>query len=154
MRVREARHSDAAAVSELLEELGYRQDGRRATARRMEEWAEDPLSGVFVAELEAEILGVIAVHVCPFFERDGCWARIVALVVSGRVRHRGVGTRLVTAAERFGAGRGCVRLEVTSADDRHGAHQFYRRRGYIDQAGKSSRFLRELPADAPPGSPG
>jgi len=42
---------------------------------------------------------------------------------------------LVTAAELFATSRGCVRMEVTSAD---------RRRGYLDQTGTSSRFLRDL----------
>ncbi|MGW0940895.1 GNAT family N-acetyltransferase [Streptomyces sp. NPDC002666] len=87
----------------------------------------------------------MAVHVCPFFERDGSWGRIVALVVSGRARGRGVGSRLVAAAESFAVTRGCVRVEVTIGERRQDAHEFYRRCGYLDQAGKSSRFLRDLP---------
>jgi hypothetical protein len=35
-------------------------------------------------------------------------------------------------------------MEVTSADHRQAAHEFYRRRGYLDQTGRSSRFLRDL----------
>jgi hypothetical protein len=35
-------------------------------------------------------------------------------------------------------------MEVTSADHRDDAHAFYRRCGYGDQAGTSSRFLRDL----------
>jgi hypothetical protein len=56
----------------------------------------------------------------------------------------GVGGRLVAAAESFAISRGCVRMEVTSADRRHDAHEFYRRCDYLDQAGRSSRFLRDL----------
>jgi hypothetical protein len=36
-------------------------------------------------------------------------------------------------------------MEVTSSDRRVDAHKFYQGRGYVDQAGKSSRFLRDLP---------
>jgi GNAT superfamily N-acetyltransferase len=97
-----------------------------------------------VAEADRDLLGLVAVHICPFFERAGSWGRIVALVVSDQARSHGVGRRLVTAAESFAASRGCVRMEVTSADGRRDAHEFYRRRGYLDQAGRSSRFLRDL----------
>ncbi|MFJ8719630.1 GNAT family N-acetyltransferase [Streptomyces violaceus] len=145
MRIRPAHRTDASAVNELLDQLGYPQDGRAATANRIQTWAEDPSSAAYVAEAGDDLLGVIAVHVCPFFERDGSWGRIVALVVSGRARGRDVGSQLVAAVESFAATRGCVRMEVTSGDRRQDAHRFYRRCGYIDQAGKSSRFLRDLP---------
>ncbi|RII15888.1 aminoalkylphosphonic acid N-acetyltransferase [Streptomyces sp. YIM 130001] len=145
VRIRPAHRADALAVNELLEQLGYPQDGRAVTASRIRTWAEDPSGAAYVAEVGDRVLGVIAVQVCPFFERDGSWGRIVALVVCGRARGRGVGSRLVAAAESFAATRGCVRMEVTSGDRRQDAHAFYRRRGYIDQAGESSRFLRDLP---------
>ena len=89
---------------------------------------------------------LIAVHVCPFFERDGSWARIVALVVAEQARDRGVGARLLVSAESFARSRGCLRMEVTSGDRRLDAHGFYRRHGFVDQAGRSSRFLRDVPS--------
>lgn len=93
---------------------------------------------------DGEVLGLVAVHLCPFFERTGSWGRIVALVVAAQARGRGLGGQLVAAAESFAATRGCVRMEVTSADRRQAAHEFYRRRGYLDQTARSSRFLRDL----------
>lgn len=145
MRIRPAHRADAAAVNELLDQLGYPQDGRTATANRIQTWARDPSRAAFVAADGDDLLGVVAVHVCPFFEHDGSWGRIVALVVSDRARGRGVGSQLVAVAESFAATRGCLRMEVTSSDRRHDAHEFYRSRGYMDQAGKASRFLRDLP---------
>lgn len=143
MEIRPVRSADAEAVNELLEQLGYAQDGPLPTAARIRKWAGDPTSAAFVADVDGELHGVIAVHVCPFFEHNGAWARIVALVVSDRVRGRGVGSRLVTAAESFAADHGCDRMEVTSNDRRSAAHRFYERRGYVNQTGNSSRFLRE-----------
>ncbi|WP_412102751.1 GNAT family N-acetyltransferase [Plantactinospora sp. KLBMP9567] len=95
-------------------------------------------SAAYVADAQGDLHGVIAVHICPFFERDGAWGRIVALVVSDRVRGRGVGSRVVAAAEYFAASHGCLRMEVTSGDRRPDAHKFYQRRGYADQAGNRS----------------
>jgi GNAT superfamily N-acetyltransferase len=143
MQIRPARGADA--ISELLDQLGYPQDSPATTAARIQIWLDDPACAVYVADDDGEVHGVIAVQICRFFERDGAWGRITALVVSDRVRGRGVGSRLVAAAESFAADRGCVRMEVTSADRRADAHKFYQGRGYTDQAGKSSRFLRELP---------
>jgi GNAT superfamily N-acetyltransferase len=144
MQIRLANTTDAAAVNELLHQLGYPQDGTAATATRIRTWDADPSSAAYVADAGGDVLGVIAVHVCPFFERTGSWGRIVALVVADQARGQGVGGQLVAAAESFAASRGCVRMEVTSADRRHDAHEFYRRRGYVDQTGRSSRLLRDL----------
>ncbi|WP_328993448.1 GNAT family N-acetyltransferase [Kribbella sp. NBC_01245] len=144
MKIRPVRRADTSAVTELLDQLGYPQDDHAATANRIQTFADDPSSAAYVAEAGDELLGVIAVHVGPFFERDGSWGRIVALVVSDRARGRGVGSQLVAAAESFAATRGCRRMEVTSNDRRQDAHEFYQRRGYTTQAGTSSRFLRDL----------
>jgi GNAT superfamily N-acetyltransferase len=142
-QIRPARNADAPAAAGLLHQLGYLQDGAAATAARIDAWAEDPSGAVYVAQVAGDLVGIVAVHVCPYFERDGSWGRIVALVVREEMGGRGVGSRLVAAAEAFAAEHGCVRMEVTSADHRHAAHEFYRRRGYADQAGSSSRFLKD-----------
>jgi len=144
MRIRLVHTTDATAVNKLLHQLGYPQDDTAATANRIETWGDDPASAAYVADADGDILGLVAVHVSPFFERAGSWGRIVALVVSDQVRGQGVGGQLVRAAESFATNHGCVRMEVTSADRRQDAHEFYRNRGYIDQTGRSSRFLSDL----------
>jgi GNAT superfamily N-acetyltransferase len=144
LQVRPAGTADATAVAGLLHQLGYPQEDVAATASRIRTWADDPSSAAYVADADGHVLGVVAVHVCPSFERAGSWGRLVALVVSDRARGQGVGGQLVAAAQSFAASHGCVRMEVTSADRRHDAHEFYRRRGYVDQTGRSSRFLCDL----------
>jgi len=145
MRIRPVGSADVDAFNELLGQLGYPQDGRSATAARIQTWVDEPAGAAYVADANGDLLGVIAVQVCPFFEHEGAWGRITALVVADRARGRGVGSRLVAAAESFAASHGCLRMEVTSADRRTDAHRFYQRRGYTDQTGLSSRFLRDLP---------
>ena len=145
VRIRTAHPADAPVIADLLDQLGYPQGDEERTADRIQDWAEDPSSVAFVAVADGPPIGVIAVHVSPFFEQDGSWGRIVAVVVADRARRHGVGARLVAAAEAFATSRGCLRMEVTSGDRRPEAHEFYRRRGYVDQAGTSSRFVRDLP---------
>jgi GNAT superfamily N-acetyltransferase len=145
MKIRPADRADASAVNELLDQLGYPQDDEATTADRIQTWADDPGLAAYVAESDGGVLGVIAVHVAPFFQRDGSWARIVALVVSAQARRQGIATHLMSAAESFATSQGCVRIDLNSADDRHDAHAFYQHHGYANQAGTSSRFLRSLP---------
>jgi len=144
MQIRLAKPTDAAAVNELLHQLGYPQDDTAATATRIQAWRHDPASAAYVADADGDLAGLVAVHICPFFERTGAWGRIVALVVAEQARGQGVGGQLMAAAESFATGFGCVRIEVTSADGRQDAHEFYQRLGYLDQTGESSRFLRDL----------
>jgi GNAT superfamily N-acetyltransferase len=144
MRIRLAHPADAAAVNELLRQLGYPQDDTAATATRIQAWRHDPASAAYVADADGTLVGLVAVHVCPFFERTGAWGRITALVVADGARGQGVGRQLVTEAESFAARHGCLRMEVTSADHRQDAHEFYRHAGYTNQTGHSSRFLRDL----------
>ena len=90
------------------------------------------------------VSGVIAVHVCPWFEKEGCWARVIALVVADSARGRGAGRELMAAAERFARQRGCAAIEVSGRGTRTGAHAFYRRLGFEDRCATSARFYREL----------
>ncbi|MER7247536.1 GNAT family N-acetyltransferase [Kribbella sp. NPDC000426] len=145
MNIRPATPADATCVNELLDQLGYPQDGASETADRIQVWADNPALAAYVAETDGNVLGVVAVHVAPFFQRDGSWARIVALVVSTQARRQGIATKLMAAAESFATARGCVRIDLNSANHRRDAHAFYQHHGYADQTDVSTRFLRPLP---------
>lgn len=141
--VRAVGEADSATVAELLVQLGYAADPV-AVRDRVARWTADDSSAAFVWEDEGEVLGVIAVHVCPWFEKEGNWARIVALVVAETTRGRGVGRALMSAAERFARQNGCKAVELTSRNTRTDAHAFYHRLGFTDQNVRSTRFYREL----------
>ncbi len=99
---------------------------------------------MLVAETGDEVVGVLALHVCRHFARPGRFGRIVALAVRGDRRERGVGRRLVEAAESIALGLGCVDMEVTSRRTREDAAAFYAALGYEDVCGSSARFKRRL----------
>jgi GNAT superfamily N-acetyltransferase len=67
---------------------------------------------------------------------------LTALVVREPSRGQGIGHRLVAAAEEIARGRGCRRIEVTSAEHRTDAHDFYRHLGYAET---SRRFIKHIP---------
>jgi ribosomal protein S18 acetylase RimI-like enzyme len=65
--------------------------------------------------------------------RPGRLGRITSLVVAATARGRGVGKNLLTAAERHLRANGCVKLEVTSGEQRSSAHDFYAANGYKEE---------------------
>lgn len=137
--------AEAEALAELLTQLGY-PSSPDEVRQRLGSWAADPLSSVLVARDGAKPLGCVAVHARPYFERDGRWARIQALVVHATGRRRGIGRALVAAAERQALDWNCQVIEVTSSRRRADAHAFYPELGYVDQSERSGRFLKELSA--------
>ena len=137
MSVRRAEAADAAAIAALLAELGY--EAAPAHVERRLEALER--SAVLVAELDCGVAGVLTLSMVPVLHEAGDWCRITVLVVAERARRRGLARALVAEAEAIARGHGCVRIEVTSALHRDGAHEFYREMDY-DQV--SEHFLKPL----------
>lgn len=136
MSVRGAEPADAPAIAALLAELGYETPPADVERR---------LAGTaaLVAELDGEIAGVLTLSMVPVLHDPGDWCRITMLVVGEAVRLRGLARALVTEAEAIARSRGCVRIEVTSALHREGAHGFYRGMGYGQV---SEHFLKAVTA--------
>ncbi len=127
--IRPAGPDDAPTIARLSTQLGYPQselDARRALqAVRAEASGE-----VFVAtEDGGEVVGWIHVLLAPRLE-SGTYAEIGGLVVLEALRGRGIGTRLVEAAEAWAAARGAPTIRVRSNVVREDAHRFYTTRGY------------------------
>jgi GNAT superfamily N-acetyltransferase len=135
--VRRAAAADAAAIAALLAELGY-QAAPAEVERRLGALGR---SAALVADLDGATAGVLTLSMVPVLHEPGDWCRITALVVAERARRRGLARALVTEAESIARGHGCVRIEVTSALHRDGAHELYRGLGYGQV---SEHFLKPL----------
>jgi predicted N-acetyltransferase YhbS len=142
--IRLARPQDAAAIAALLTELGYPGSSAEQVRERLLRWAAAGNAAVLVAEHAGGLAGAVAVAAIPYFEHDGNWGRIVALVVAGQSRGLGIGRELVRAAEQAALGLGCVVMEVTSARSRDEAPAFYPAVGYQDSCPQNARYLKDL----------
>ena len=126
--IRAASLEDAPAIALLLGELGYPADAETVVQRlRMLEEAGDE---VIVAVSGGVTVAVVSIHVTPVLHGPAPVGRLTAVVVSERVRGRGVGRAIVEAAERMLSDRGCEFIELTSNRRRTDAHAFYERLGY------------------------
>lgn len=138
--IRDGRPADAAAIADLLAELGYPAEAARVE-RRLERIAADPGSRLFVAEVNGEIAGLGGLHMLPLVEHDELGCMLTAMVVRADHRRQGVGAELVGAVEREARSRGCSRLVLGSADRREDAHAFYESLGF-EATGR--RFVKTL----------
>ena len=139
--IRDAAAADAAALAELLGQLGY-----PTTPEAVEERLERlRLVGdrVVVAEVQGVPVGLGHLQVTPALERDRPAAKIGALVVDEAHRGRGVGRALVDALETEARARGCGLLYLTTAERRDDAHAFYQQLGLEYTGRRYGRTLSE-----------
>ena len=134
--VRRASRDDSAAVSPLLDQLGYPVTPDELAGRfdRVEDALGDA-AWVALDDVEA-IVAFAAGHLFLPFELRSPVAELTALVVDERHRRGGAGSALVAAFESWATAAGAVRFSVATAFRRQDAHVFYERLGYQQLARK------------------
>lgn len=140
--IREATLDDARAIAALITALGYPTNAGDMRSR-LEGLLGDPVYATFVAELGGEVAGVAGACTARFYEKNGLYARLVALVVSEDSHGKGVGAALVRAVERWANTKGAIEIFLNSGVQREGARRFYEKLGYRVTG---VRFSKELAA--------
>src|ERR1700731_4933120 len=142
--VRRAETADAAALADLMTQLGY---PTRASEMemRMETIGADKNYATFVAVSEGKVCGMIGTLMCYTYEHNGPSARILTLIVSEKVRGCGLGRTLIATAENDLAQRNIRRIAVNPPLERAQAHEFYEKLGYTKNG---FRLVKELPMSA------
>jgi GNAT superfamily N-acetyltransferase len=129
VRLRPATLHDAAAVAGLVTELGYPTEAGPMRGR-LERFGAHPDYRTLVAEAEGEVLGLIGLQRGWLYEYDRPFVRVMALVVSRAARRRGVGARLMAAADEFAREHDAHGVQLTTALHREEAHRFYEGLGF------------------------
>lgn len=154
--LREAGPADAEAIARLLGELGHPTPAADVP-RRLAAMRAEGGQALLADDRALGPVGLMTLSSHAALHAAGPVAYITALVTTEAVRGRGVGRALVAAAFDWARRRGCVRLSVTSAERRAGAHAFYPRCG-LPYTGR--RFSAAIEAEPPAdprrgaGSPG
>ena len=141
--IRQATPDDARQIASLVTALGYPTNASDMR-ERLEGLLADPVYTTLVAELAGEIVGVAGACLARFYERNGRYARLVALVVSEASHGKGVGASLVRAVERWANAQGAAEIFLNSGVQREGARSFYEKLGYRETG---VRFSKELHGD-------
>ena len=141
---RRAETADAAALADLMTQLGY-PTRTSEMEMRMEGIFADRNYGTFVAVSEGKVCGMIGTRISCSYEHNNPGGAILALVISENMRGRGVGQALIGAAENDFAQRNIRRVAVYSHFRRTDAHEFYEKLGYTKNG---FRLIKELPMSA------
>jgi ribosomal protein S18 acetylase RimI-like enzyme len=142
LTIRSAQIGDAAALAQLMCELGY--ETTTAEMRvRLRSVLGDARYSTIVAEIDDQVCGMIGTLTHASHEHKDCSGKIIALVVSKKQRRSGVGRALIAAAEKDFARRNVTRVTLTTRFERESAHQFYEALGY---SRTGFRFAKSLPA--------
>lgn len=100
------------------------------TAERLEMILGSNKDKVFVAEYDGKVIGYI--HACDYDVIYGSSMKnILGLAVDSHYRKLGAGKALLTAAENWAKETGSAGVRLCSGAQRKGAHEFYKRCGYI-----------------------
>lgn len=127
MIIRRATDADAPAIASLAGELGYPTEPAQMRVRLGALHPDD--DALFVAV--AGVAGIGWAHVAALrVVVSEPYAELRGLVVASALRSRGVGARLLAAAEEWTRERGLTRIRVRSNVIRERTHAFYERHGY------------------------
>jgi predicted N-acetyltransferase YhbS len=124
--LRPAMPEDASRISQLLDQLGWVVPPEGVVA----ELSASPSTEVVVAELDDDVVGVVAITTRRQFQRAGNLVTIDTLVVDEAHRSRGIGERLVDVALEAASGNNAQAVEIVSALRRVEARRFYERLGF------------------------
>ncbi len=141
MHIRKFQIEDTTQVCELLNnELG-----KQISVDELSITVSDMLKSddyaIFVAEQNNEIVGFIGVHFGLAFEIKGKVMRIIALAVKESYQHRGIGTKLLEAAEKSAIEYKASVIGVNSGLHRAVAHSFYEKNKFSK---KGYSFIKNI----------
>src|SRR5437870_1351808 len=144
LTIRPVEAKDGEALADLMTQLGY-ETRASEMQMRMESILANKHYATFVAVSKSKVCGMIGTFTCYSYEHNSPSGRILALVVSDKMRGRGVGHALIAAAEKDLAQKNISRVAVNTRFERKEAHEFYEKTGYKRNG---FRFVKELPMSA------
>lgn len=143
LQIRQASQDDAAPLAVLMTELGYpsTEDEVRERFRTID---HEPHYRAFVADYKGVVVGMAGALKSYYFEQNGSYVRLAALVTSERFRNQGVAKALVEAVQQWARQEGAtaIVLNCGNREERRAAHLFYQRLGF---EAKSTGYIKRVP---------
>jgi len=133
--IREAKPGDEPIIVELIRELA-RTIGEQSplTEGYARDYLSHPGSGVFLAEVDSQIIGLVSYSIRPNLYHAAGSGLIEELLVREAFRSHGVGRALMTELLHRLALAGCAEVSVSTTTDNEAARRFYKSLGLVDEA--------------------
>jgi ribosomal protein S18 acetylase RimI-like enzyme len=140
LRIRLATTADIAVLASLVQDYWVFESiagfDRLRVESLLRDLIADPQRGAcWLAEADGRLCGYLLAVIMFSLEHGGLMAEIDEVFVSREARSAGIGSLLISCAERDLAGRGMVRLQLQLGVDNTRARLFYERRGFRRRAG-------------------
>lgn len=139
--IREANLNDNYILSKFLDQLGFPTDSKEMVLQKIEIFSKSEFDKVWVASIEDNIIGFLAINIINPFYKPKYFGRIDSIVVDQAYQRNKIGNALIQKAEEYAKKIGCSRIFLTSGNHRPSAHAFYKKLGYISNA---TYFTKEL----------
>ena len=140
--IRQANKGDINVLTTLMNELGYNTLPEEM-AERFNNIILQPNYNTLVACYKGTVAGMIGASHHYFYEQNGSYIRIVALVTLEAFREMGIGHALLQAIEHWAKeiGATSILLNCGNREVRKKAHEFYHKRGFES---KSIGYLKKI----------
>jgi ribosomal protein S18 acetylase RimI-like enzyme len=145
LKIRDGDLSDAPELTALMCELGYETTSAEMESRLIS-MLKDPRYKTLVALNNDKTCGMVGTLSASSYLHNDLSGRIIALVVSRDLRQRGIGARLIAAAEKNFIQRGITRVTLTTRFEREEAHRFYEKVGYARTGFRFAKNLESAPS--------
>ncbi len=133
--------NDAVELAALVCELGYKTtDVEMAT--RLKTVLKDARYKTLIGEIGGELCGMIGTVSHSSYLHNDFSGRIIALVVSSKMRRCEVGRKLLAASEKDFLRRKIMRVTLTTRFEREEAHRFYEKLGCARTGFRFGKNLR------------
>lgn len=132
--IREAQLADMPAVMQLIGQADMSPDNELSDEQVEELYHQidgTPFHRLYVAELDAEIVGTFALIVVQQLSHNAARSVVIEdIVVRSDLQGRGLGEELMEFAFQESQVLGCLKLTLSSGNARAKAHEFYEKLGY------------------------
>lgn len=142
MEIRDFRDSDITELPRLFVQLGYPSD-KNSIQRRLQHILANKSYHLIVALEKNRVVGFAGFCKMFYFEKEGSYTRILALVVEKDYQKQGIGTKLVHYIKKWSLKENCQAIALNSGieEKRVSAHKFYESYGF---AKKSAGFIMPI----------
>lgn len=130
--IRCATIEDADSILPLMHQLVGFPQSLKSLENRLKIYLTSPGYHLFLAEMDKNIVGLVAVFLSHRFIVYGKRCTIEALVVDEFCRGWGIGHKLMDVVELFAKDSGCTLIDLVSGIQRTQTHTFYTKLGYRD----------------------
>jgi GNAT superfamily N-acetyltransferase len=133
--IRKAESGDVTAIAGLMTELGYPTSSDEME-ERLNNISREKDYRTIVAVYNGIVAGVACAVKSFFYEQNGSYVRLVALVTDPAARNKGIARALVAAVETWakGTGAGALLVNCGKRKVRDPAHALYKSLGFVARA--------------------